>query len=390
MEGCCTTSYAVLDVETTIFQKGNPYADRNRLCYVGVRIGGVNHTFTIDVGGRPYSGAISEILALLADVERVVVFNGKFDLAWCHRYGIDLSDREIWDVQLGEFLLNHQSTPYPSLDQALLKYGLEPKDPTIENEYWSVGIDTDAIPPDKILSYLGGDLEKTDAIYRLQLESLSSSLRVLHRLQCQDLLVLLEMERNGILFNFEAMRREESTLTQDLSRMDGTVRDFAGGWPHFNPDSGDHLSQLLYGGTISVDVAEPYEHTYKSGPKAGTTETRNRWVVESKSYPRLVQPLQGSELKKPGFYSTEESTLLKLRPRARELIDALLNRSKVEKLLSTYLVGIPAHLEKYDWQDGLIHGTINQCVAITGRLSATKPNQQNFPPEVTKFITSRF
>ncbi len=360
------------------------------MCYVGVRIRGVNHTFTIDVGGSPYSESISEILALLNGIERIVVFNGKFDLAWCHRYGIDLSDREIWDVQLGEFLLNHQSTPYPSLDEALLKYGLEPKDPTIENEYWSVGIDTDAIPPDKLLNYLGGDLEKTDALYRLQLASLSKDLRVLHKLQCQDLLVLLEMERNGILFNFDAMRREELDYGENLVRMDNLVRNFADNWPYFNPDSGDHLSCLLYGGTISVDVAEPYEHTYKSGPKAGTTEIRNRWVVETKSYPRLVQPLQGSELKKAGFYSTEESTLLKLRPRARELIDALLNRSKVEKLLSTYLVGIPKHLEKYDWQDGLIHGTINQCVAITGRLSATKPNQQNLPSEVTKHIRSRF
>ena len=318
------------------------------------------------------------------------MFNGKFDLAWCHRYGIDLSDREIWDVQLGEFLLNHQSTPYPSLDQALLKYGLEPKDPTIENEYWSVGIDTDAIPPNKILSYLSGDLEKTDAIYQLQLGLIHEDLRVLHKLQCMDLLVLLEMERNGILFDFGTMSVEKTRLQDELMGMDHTINNFAGNWPHFNPDSGDHLSQLLYGGTISVDIAEPYEHTYKSGSKAGTTETRNRWVVETKSYPRLVQPLQGSELKKPGFYSTEESTLLKLRPKCRELIDALLSRSKVEKLLSTYLVGIPKHLEKYDWQDGIIHGTINQCVAITGRLSATKPNQQNFPEEITKYIRTRY
>lgn len=333
---------------------------------------------------------MAQVLDLLSGVERIVVFNGKFDLGWCHRYGIDLSDREIWDVQLGEFLLNHQSTPYPSLDDALCKYGLPPKDATVEREYWSVGIDTPDIPQPVMERYLCGDLEGTDAVYQRQLGLLTSNLRVLHRLQCQDLLVLLEMERNGIRFDFGTMLLDKEALQEQLVGMDHTIRHFADNWPHFNPDSGDHLSCLLYGGTISVDVAQPYEHTYKSGPKAGTTETRNRWVVETKSYPRLVQPLEGSELKKAGYYSTEESTLLKLRPRARELIDALLNRSKVEKLLSTYLVGIPKHLEKYDWKDGIIHGTINQCVAITGRLSATKPNQQNFPEEVTKYIRTRY
>ena len=383
-------SFAVVDCETTIFQKGTPYANRNRLCYIGIRIGDISSTFTIDVGGRPYRGQLDQVVALLTGIERIVVFNGKFDLAWCHRYGIDLNDREIWDLQLGEFLLNHQQTPYPSLDDALLKYGLPPKDDTIEREYWSVGIDTDQIPEAPITKYLIQDLECEDALYRHQLEHFSSNLRVLHRLQCQDLLVLLDMERNGILFDFENMRREQSTLSQDLVRMDAAIRNFTDNWPSFNIDSGDHLSKLLYGGTISVDVAEPYEHTYKSGEKAGLTEIRNRWQKAEKTYPRLVEPLKGSELKKEDFYATDESTLLKLRQKQKGLIDALLKRSKIEKLLSTYLVGIPAHLEKYDWQDGIIHGTFNQCRAITGRLSSEKPNQQNFPSEITKFITSRF
>src|SRR3990167_3971608 len=107
-------SCAVLDVETTLFQKGNPYASRNRLCYVGILIGGVSRTFTIDVGGRAYLRELEDILALLDGVRRIVVFNGKFDLAWLFRYGIDLSDREIWDIQLGEFLDSYQATPYPS------------------------------------------------------------------------------------------------------------------------------------------------------------------------------------------------------------------------------------------------------------------------------------
>ena len=383
-------TYAVIDVETTIFRKGTPYASRNRLCYVGIRIGGINRTFTIDVGGRSYLRELEDILAHLDGIRRIVVFNGKFDLAWLFRYGIDLSDREIWDLQLGEFLMCSQSVPYPSLDETLLKYGLPPKDDTIEREYWSVGIDTDRIPEPVIKRYLETDLEVEDALYRHQLEHLPQNLRNLFRLQCMDLLVLLEMERNGILFDFEAIRRAESENRLALESIDATLAEFTGSWPHFNLDSGDHLSCLLYGGTISVDVAEPYERLAKTGPMAGQMVTRQKWSVVEKTYPRLVVPLDGSELKKEGYYATDEATLQKLRPKAKKLIDALLRRSKIEKLLSTYLVGIPAHLEKYDWQDGIIHGTFNQCRAITGRLSSEKPNQQNFPEEINGFIVSRF
>ena len=382
--------YAVIDVETTTFAKGNPYAARNRLCYVGVTVDGINHTFCIDVGGKPYRDELAQILGLLDGVGRIVVFNGKFDLAWLYRYGIDLSDREIWDLQLAEFLSHHQSKPYPSLDETLLEYGLPPKDDTVEREYWSVGIDTDHIPTEVITRYLEQDLRCEDALYRIQLEHFPQNLRSLFRLQCQDLLVLLEMERNGILFDFGSMAHERERTSNSLAGVDNRLRDFADRWPYFNPDSGDHVSALLYGGTVSCKVSEPYEHTYKAGKRAGLTETRNKWRLETKTYPGLVKPLEGSELKKEGYYSTEESTLLKLRSKARNVIDTLLERSKLEQLLSTYLVGIPNHLEKYGWEDGIIHGTLNQCKAITGRLSAEKPNQQNFPEEIQKYIKTRF
>ena len=43
-----------------------------------------------------------------------------------------------------------------------------------------------------------------------------------------------------------------------------------------------------------------------------------------------------------------------------------------------------------DWPDYTLFSNLNQCVASTGRLSSTKPNQQNFPPEAKTFCVSRY
>ena len=376
-----------MDVETTTFQHGSVYSARNKLCYVGIRTRGVNHLYDIEYDGRPYGGQLREIQDLLSTCDPIVVFNGKFDLGWLKRYGVD-NFGNVWDCQLAEFLDLNQTTPFPSLDAALQRRGLAPKTHVVEEEFWNRGIDTPDIPRHILEEYLSNDLVRTEDLYKAQLVGIPDSKRSLLRLQNQDLLVLLEMESNGIRFDFGAMDRERESLQSQLQVLDHKLDQYTDGFSHFNWDSGDHVSCLLYGGTISVDVAEPYEHTYKGGAKAGTTETRNRWSTITKTYPRLCEPVKGSELKKPGYWSVDEGTLRKTRG-AKKLVDLILTRSKIEKVIGTYLEGIPKHLEKYDWQDGIIHGQFNQCVAITGRLSSEKPNQQNFPESISNFIISR-
>ena len=43
-----------------------------------------------------------------------------------------------------------------------------------------------------------------------------------------------------------------------------------------------------------------------------------------------------------------------------------------------------------DWPNDTLFSNLNQCTAVTGRLSSTKPNQQNFPPEAKTFCISRY
>jgi ribonuclease D len=100
-------TYAVIDVESTIFQKGNPFSDCNRLCLIGVRINGINSIIEVEYDQtQPYAEGLNLTRNLIDSVDTVVLFNAKFDLNWLARYGIILPQHiRVFDCQLVEFVL---------------------------------------------------------------------------------------------------------------------------------------------------------------------------------------------------------------------------------------------------------------------------------------------
>ena len=390
-------SYAVIDVETTIFAKGNPFSERNKLCLVGVRINGKNETFRIEYDPtEPYAEALNQIRDCINSVDCVVLFNAKFDLNWLARYGIFLPESvSVFDCQLAEFILGNQRPAYPSLDDCLAKRGLGNKLSSVHDLYWGRGIDTPDIPIDVLTKYLNEDLRLTDDLYRnitADLQRLPSRVPLI-RLHQMDLRVLQEMEFNGERLAWDSLADAQAECEEELRRVDENLRGCVGEdfRETFNPDSGDHLSVLLYGGDLSIKVGTPYQRTYKSGPRAGETVLAHKWETRRYTFPQLVRPVDGSRLKKDGFFKTDEETLLSLPRRAvGPLVDLLIRRAELAKLSGTYYKGLPAIAEKYDWKDGFIHGTLSQCNVITGRLSSSKPNKQNFPGILLKYIISRY
>ncbi len=73
-------------------------------------------------------------------------------------------------------------------------------------------------------------------------------------------------------------------------------------------------------------------------------------------------------------YSTSADILEKLAPEYPVVSDILEYR-QLTKLNSTYAEG----LAEYICADGRIHGTFNQTITATGRISSTEPNLQNIP-----------
>ena len=373
----------VLDVESTISAKGNPYNQRNKLVTIQLKQG--NAPAVVIAADQ-----FHEAIPILENASCVIGFNLKFDLAWIRR-NLAYVPSVVWDCQLAEFMISGQTQKYPSLQGACEKYAVGHKIDIVKTEYWEKGIDTDQIPFEVLAEYGAQDVNVTWEVFQKQIQLFSNeqqSLFKLFRLCCNDLLVLQEMEHNGIRYDTEGSLRTAEELERQVKELERKLYEFTSGVP-VNFDSRDHVSCLLYGGTITEDVRLPIG-VYKTGAKAG----QPRYKINQVSYqlPRLVEPIKGSELKKEGFYSTDEDTLktVKANKTAKKVIEWLLERSKIMKLKSTYLLGLPKTIDEMGWKYGMLHSNLNQCVAATGRLSSTKPNQQNLPKEAKRFCVSRY
>lgn len=383
-------SPVVVDVETTVFQHGNPYANRNRLCYFGAFDGSTVSMVDVDTHEiRPYGAIIDLLNSSLRRHDLFIAFNAKFDLGWCRRYGIDVSHMFCWDLQLVDFIISGQSEAMPSLNGACHRAGMAGKTDDLAEKYWSNGIDTPEIPQGEILSYLEGDCRAEWDLFLWQKAYLESR-PALQRLcwnACQDLLLTSEMEWNGLHFNLALSKELGDACLEDIKAIDAKLNAFAG-VSDINWNSGDWISAVLYGGTVLVDDKETYTFVYKSGRTAEKTRKIRREVT----FPRLVEPLKNTATAKQGFFQTSEGVLkrLKANRKIREIIDLILERSKLDTKVTRYFHGLPKLYEVMDWTQNKIHGQLNHAVAKTGRLASSKPNQQNFDEEIRKCIQTRF
>lgn len=366
----------IYDVETTTFQKGNPFSKRNKLVLAG---------FKYPTGDYFLSDE------LLVHPEYLLIgFNIKFDLHWAQRYWQWGYDLKIWDVQLAHFMLTGQVHVYPSLNDVCKYYGHPEKLDVVKLEYWDKGIDTDQIPRDVLEKYLKQDLDVTELCYKSQVEEFKSNpaLYKLFRLACRDLLVLADMEWNGLPFNEELAQENSEALgymiENSLFLLNSVYPNIPVDW-----NSVDDLSCFLYGGLIEKE--ERYQvGVFKSGAKEG--QPRFKINILQYHMPRLATPIKGTELKKEGYWSTDDKTLKQLKgsKRLKEIISWITAYRENSKLRNTYFQGYLDLRTEMDWEEGELHGQFNQVVARTGRLSSTKPNLQNPPPEAQQLLRSGY
>lgn len=371
------------DVETSIINTGDPYHPDNRLVQVGFYDG---LTYGISYKEMIQPAKIKWLL----ENNTIVGANLKFDLAWMERIGIDTRKLKVYDVQIAEFLITNQTKAFPALDDLAEKYLGQHKIDTIKANYWEKGIDTWFVPEEELTHYLREDLRLTLEVFKQQEVILKEQGKwALFKLQCLDLVVLNNMEWNGLPYDREKSLENARELEHDIAQITSNFNRYTS-CPTFNPASGDHLSCLLYGGTITHEYRVPIG-VYATGAKAG--QPRNKVFKEEYLQQRLVEPLRGSELKKEGYYSVDEQTLSSLKPRTKEikqLISDILRLSKLEKLKGTYYEGLPKIMDARGWQNNLLHGKFNQCVARTGRLSSSSPNLQNMAQEALALCYSEY
>lgn len=142
---------------------------------------------------------------------------------------------------------------------------------------------------------------------------------------------LYEMEKAGIRVDGDQLEEYGRQLKTDIDRLASEIYTDAG--EEFNINSPKQLGSILF-------------------------ETMG---------------LPGGKKTKTG-YSTSADVLEKLAA-DHPFIRKILEYRALTKLYSTYAVGLSAFIA----EDGRIHGTFNQTITATGRISSTEPNLQNIP-----------
>ncbi len=140
-----------------------------------------------------------------------------------------------------------------------------------------------------------------------------------------------DMEKTGIRVDRESLNEYAELLKGQLDVLTEEIHELAG--EKFNINSPSQLGQILF-------------------EKLG---------------------IRGGKKTKTG-YSTAADVLEKVSGE-HEIVPKVLRYRALSKLYSTYAVG----LSEYIGTDGRIHGTFNQTITATGRISSTEPNLQNIP-----------
>ncbi len=142
---------------------------------------------------------------------------------------------------------------------------------------------------------------------------------------------LYHMERAGIRVKKESLKEYGDNLKIQIEKLEKEIYDLAG--DRFNINSPKQLGEILF-----EKMKLPHGKKTKTG------------------------------------YSTAADVLDKLAPEY-PVVQKILDYRQLTKLNSTYAEGLYSYIR----EDGRIHGTFNQTITATGRISSTEPNLQNIP-----------
>ena len=238
----------------------------------------------------------------------------------------------VFDLEIGAYLLNplKDSYFYDDLARDYLNITLNAKSELVGKLSDSDAIleNTDNFMKLTALSALIPLLSKDKIIEELKK---TGQFELFKELEMPLIYSLNRMEKEGILIEREELTEYGVVLGEKIKVLEKEIYEGVG--EEFNINSPKQLGEILFG----------------------------------------KMQIPGGKKTKTG-YSTSADILEKLAP-DYPVINKILEYRQLTKLKSTYADG----LVNYIASDGRIHGTFNQTITATGRISSTEPNLQNIP-----------
>jgi DNA polymerase I-like protein with 3'-5' exonuclease and polymerase domains len=469
----------VLDVENKVTHKsytnrngeekkwvdGTPYEPENYLVSVGVVLdptGAPNDTeyFCFQHNNHEFAKlSTSSVQTILNETDLLICHNAKFDLGWLLECGFEYTGR-VYCTQIAEFVMQRGITKPLKLEELAKEHSLPRKRTDLIDEYWDRGIGFEAMPWKVVEEYGRADCVTTAHLFQHQMNRLkqpnNKGLVPTITMMNEFLKELVEMERNGVKIDMDALDKLKKEYITELSQLDSdietTVRQVLGDTP-IDMNSTDFRSMLLYSRVVKDKkmwkkmfnlgtdergkklyrphlTKKKFETAVKRLTKvAQKTEAIHCKDCDGRGYlykitqagvPYKNQPkckvcdgvgiqykptgqVAGFRIKARGVsdiaaagFTTNKDDLEYIidsggaSEEAKHFIKMSSRRAAIMTYLSTYVEGI----ERYVGDNDILHTSLNQTIAATGRLSSTGPNLHNQPRgrtfPVRRVFVSRF
>ena len=213
---------------------------------------------------------------------------------------------------------------------------------------------------------------------------------------------LWKMERKGVSVDIAALDKMQELAEKELENSKYKMFSLAG--VEFNPDSGQHLYEILFGFKKKVMRLTPSAQNAFEMESAGYTTTektklKNLYMNEP-SHVMFVESCNNNlvdvnfgfkpiEFTTGGKYGYEElqtpktggdilKALLKQKnvdAKAHDFITELVTYKKLSKLISAFMVGLRENI----YSDGKVHCSFNLTGVDSWRISSQMPNLQQLP-----------
>ena len=444
-----------IDIETTVQRidgkiDGSPFNPENKIVSCGAQFLHdehgqyffFNHN-KMECDQKESHFKLQQMLEL-ADV--IVAHNAKFDILWLQEAGFTI-ECAVYCTMIGEYVLARGQKMPLSLEETAKRRNVTLKRSDLMEETFKKGIGYEDMDPEIVETYGRGDVISCLEVYESQMHDYRkpefTGLRKSRDMMNEMLFVLIEMERNGIYIDIDALDDVENEFTEERNVLHKRLYQIANsvmGDTPINLNSPAQLSEVVYSRRV-VDknkwrevfniglnkVGKPLPRPRLS-PKEFALAVKNNSSILHRTVGTQCTDCQGlgtvQKTKKDGKpyknrskcvacngegalyiptdkvagfklvpssvqdvsangFSTDKNTLQFLLAQAQRkgLQDAIEFLQGMRRLnaLNVYLASFCGGMRRNTRKDGILHTTFNQCITATGRLSSSDPNFQNQP-----------
>ncbi len=437
-----------VDVETS-WQKTetggydpSPFHPDNVLVSVGLHSNYGDEYYFTGHSERVSKGGKARIQEVLSETTLLVGHNIKFDLMWLLESGLEYTGR-VYDTMLGEYILNRGIRKSLTLEMSCRRRKIGSKDDRIK-EFMDRGVSFENIPADIVEEYGKIDVEITRKLFDSQMADFrlpkNKGLLMTVKMMNEFLVVLSDMERNGININLDELNQVEKEYRAEFAylkqKIDKIVYKQMGD-TKINLSSPEQLSWLIYSAkpkdkkewakifNVGIDKntgknkkRPQYSRIQFRNLVKDNTETIHKTVASQcmtchgkgviKKIKKDGSPFKNyskcSDCDGDGYIYSSIAKVAGFRQRPRNVYDIAESGFRTDKLtlnkiaaeaegefkefidaivrhnaVDTYLNTFVEGLKNFTNERGFLHPKFMQAITATGRLSSRDPNFQNQP-----------